>query len=308
VKNVSTGRRRVRSVTIRTLAELRVGELVRLRLGDLTPAERRLGKVLLASYPIAGLESLARFAERAGVSPPTVTRFITRLGFRGYPDFQDALRREVQARLSSPLARYDAVPADAGAVSPLDRAFESFHGGLSTTLGLVSPPEFDQVVDLLADRRRRVWVVGGRVSDVLARYLAGQLRLLRPSVSLLGGERSTPAQHLIDLGKRDVLVAFDFRRYQRDTIRSSREAARRGAAVVVVTDPWLSPASASARHVLATGVQSFAPFDSLVGALALVEALVGAVLGRLGAEAQLRMRRLEELRSDATWGEDARDS
>jgi DNA-binding MurR/RpiR family transcriptional regulator len=290
------------------MAEQRVGELVRQRLADLTPAERRLGKVLLASYPIAGLESLARFGERAGVSPPTVTRFITRLGFHGYPDFQDALRREVQARLSSPLARYDApVPAAAGALSPLDRAFQSFHAGLSATLGMVSPPEFDQVVDLLADRRRRVWVVGGRVSDVLARYLAGQLRLLRPGVRLLEAERSTPVQHLIDVGKRDVLVAFDFRRYQHDTIRSAREAAGHGAAVVVVTDPWLSPASASARHVLATGVESFAPFDSLVGGMALVEALVGAVLGRLGAQAQLRMRRLEELRSDATWGEEAGD-
>ena len=47
--------------------------------------------MLLASYPIAGLESVARFAERAHVSPPTVTRFITKLGFRGYPEFQETL-------------------------------------------------------------------------------------------------------------------------------------------------------------------------------------------------------------------------
>src|SRR5439155_2817804 len=83
-----------------------VGEVVRQRLDSLSPAERRLARVLLASYPIAGLESVARFAERAGVSPPTVTRFITKLGFRGYPEFQESLRLEVQARLSSPLARY----------------------------------------------------------------------------------------------------------------------------------------------------------------------------------------------------------
>jgi len=62
--------------------------------------------VLLASYPIAGLESVARFAERARVSPPTVTRFITKLGFKGYPEFQEVLRHEVQARLSSPLERF----------------------------------------------------------------------------------------------------------------------------------------------------------------------------------------------------------
>ncbi len=84
----------------------RIGELVRQRQADLSPAERKLARVLLASYPIAGLESVARFAERAGVSAPTVTRFITKLGFRGYPEFQEQLRQEVQARLSSPLARY----------------------------------------------------------------------------------------------------------------------------------------------------------------------------------------------------------
>jgi DNA-binding MurR/RpiR family transcriptional regulator len=287
------------------LVEEHVGELVRHRLADLSPAERRLGRVLLASYPIAGLESLARLAERAGVSPPTVTRFITRLGYSGYLEFQDALRQEVQARLSSPLARYDIAPGRDDVRSPLDRAFESFHAGLSATLALVSPGEFDQVVELLGDRGRRVWVVGGRVSDGLARYLAGQLGLLRPWVHLLAAERSTPAQHVIDFGKRDVLLAFDFRRYQRDTIRSSQEAATRGSTVVLVTDPWLSPASASARHVLVVGVDSFAPFDSMVGGLALIEALVGAVLGRLGIQAEQRMRRLEELRSDATWGQES---
>src|SRR5437870_13917914 len=89
-----------------SVTDHRVGELVRQRLDSLSPAERRLAQALLASYPIAGLESVARFAERASVSPPTVTRFITKLGFRGYPEFQESLRREVQSRLSSPLARY----------------------------------------------------------------------------------------------------------------------------------------------------------------------------------------------------------
>jgi len=41
-----------------------IAELVRQRSTELSPAERRLAKVLLASYPIAGLESLGRLAER----------------------------------------------------------------------------------------------------------------------------------------------------------------------------------------------------------------------------------------------------
>src|SRR3979411_1208826 len=81
-----------------------IAELVRQRTTELSPAERRLAKVLLASYPIAGLESLGRLAERAAVSPPTVTRFIGKLGFRGYPEFPDRVRREVPDPLHRPPA------------------------------------------------------------------------------------------------------------------------------------------------------------------------------------------------------------
>ena len=77
---------------------------------------------------------------------------------------------------------------------------------------------------------------------------------------------------MLNFGRRDVLVVFDYRRYQSDTINSARVAASRGCTVVLVTDPWLSPAAASAKLVLVTGVQTtVAPFDSMVSALAVTE-------------------------------------
>src|SRR4029077_16541449 len=118
--------------------ETRVAELVRSCLNGLSPAERKLARVLLASYPIAGLESVARFAERAGVSPPTVTRFITKLGFKGYPEFQEVLRQEVQARLSSPLARYHGEEAERRAGSLVSDALEISRHNLLATLELLS--------------------------------------------------------------------------------------------------------------------------------------------------------------------------
>jgi len=94
-----------------------------------------------------------------------------------------------------------------------------------------------------------------------------------------------------------VLVAFDYRRYQSDTIESARVAAAQGCQVILFTDPWLSPASAFARQVLVTSVDTVGPFDSLVGAMAVVEAVVAAVLGRLGTRAEARMQSLERLRA-----------
>jgi DNA-binding MurR/RpiR family transcriptional regulator len=292
-----------RYVTNVTSHDARVGELVRQRLGTLSAAERKLARVLLASYPIAGLESVARFAERAGVSPPSVTRFITKLGFRGYPEFQEVLRNEVQARLSSPLARYRDDADAAGSAGALSQALEASAENLQATLQLVSQRDFDEAVELLADIRRHVMVLGGRVSAPLARYLAGQLHLLRPGVGLVEADRSGPAQDLVDMRKADVLVVFDYRRYQADTIESAQVTSAQGCNVILFTDPWLSPASAFAKQVIVTGVDQVGPFDSLVGAMAVVEGVVAAVLNRLGPRAQSRMRNLERLRASDVLGE-----
>jgi DNA-binding MurR/RpiR family transcriptional regulator len=277
--------------------ETRVGELVRQCLNSLSPAERKLARVLLASYPIAGLESVARFAERAQVSPPTVTRFITKLGFSGYPEFQETLRHEVQARLSSPLTRYRGDQPERGTESVLSDALDVAVDNLKATVDVLSHRDVNEAVEIMGDVRRRVMVLGGRVSAPLARYLAAQLHLLRPGIGLVDSERSAPAQQLIDMRKGDVLVVFDYRRYQSDTIESARVAAAQGCNVILFTDPWLSPASAFARQVIVTSVDMVGPFDSLVGALAVVEGVVAAVLSRLGPRAQSRMQSLERLRA-----------
>jgi DNA-binding MurR/RpiR family transcriptional regulator len=277
--------------------ETRVGELVRQRLNDLSPAERKLARVFLASYPIAGLESVARFAERAQVSPPTVTRFITKLGFRGYPEFQETLRREVQERLSSPLTRYRGDQPARETESVLSDALDVATENLKTTVDVLSHRDVNEAVEIIGDVRRRVMVLGGRVSAPLARYLAAQLHLLRPGIGLVDSERSAPAQQLIDMRRGDVLVVFDYRRYQSDTIESARVASAQGCNVILFTDPWLSPASGFARQVIVTGVDMVGPFDSLVGAMAVVEGVVAAVLSRLGPRAQSRMQSLERLRA-----------
>jgi DNA-binding MurR/RpiR family transcriptional regulator len=277
--------------------ETRVAELVRSRLNSLSPAERKLARVLLASYPIAGLESVARFAERALVSPPTVTRFITKLGFSGYPEFQETLRHEVQARLSSPLTRYRDDQSERGTESMLSDALDVAADNLKATLDVLSHRDVNEAVEIIGDVRRRVMVLGGRVSAPLARYLAAQLHLLRPGIGLVDSERSAPAQQLIDMRKGDVLIVFDYRRYQADTIESARVAAAQGCNVIVFTDPWLSPASGFARQVIVTSVDMVGPFDSLVGAMAVVEGVIAAVLSRLGPRAQSRMQSLERLRA-----------
>src|SRR5882724_8452309 len=79
-----------------------ISERVRRSLSAYTAAENRVAQALLEDYPVAGLETVARFAKRAGTSGPTILRFVNRLGFESYAAFQNRLRSEVQKQLQGP--------------------------------------------------------------------------------------------------------------------------------------------------------------------------------------------------------------
>ncbi len=89
-----------------------------------------------------------------------------------------------------------------------------------------------------------------------------------------------------------VAVVFDFRRYELTAKQAAAIAKGRGAKVVVITDPGLSPATESADVVLPVPVDGL-PFDSVVGTIALVEALVEAVLLATGDRGIDRMKQWE---------------
>lgn len=274
--------------------------VLRARLDECSPAERRVARVLLAGYPAVGFETVAVIADRAGVSGPTVLRLLDRIGFRGLPDFQQALRRELDDRQASPLALYDdardgarAGGGDgAGAPSLLPSA-------VHRTLADLPAADLDSVVALLADRRRRVLLVGGRFSRLLAEYLHLHLVQLRERAVLLGGDPVTLAASVAGAGSRDVLVVFDFRRYEPRLLGLARTVKARRGAVVLLTDRWLSPVAEVADAALVSQVDSPSPYDSLVPAMAVVETVIAGVLTALGDAARERMAACEQVAQDA---------
>lgn len=271
-----------------------VAEQIRASMAGLPATERRVARALLSHYPAAGLEPAVKLAERAGASAPTVTRYIARLGFAGYREFQQTLRDEMTARATSPMTQPFRYSADTAATGLLGDVGEVNARLLTDCFASLPAEEFQEAVELLSDHRRRVLAVGGRFSRVMADFLDLHLRMLRDQTRALGVHRDDTAIVLLDLGRRDVVVVFDFRRYQHDVIDFARRARRQGAKVILVTDLWLSPIAEFADLVLPLRTENGSPFDSLVPAAALVETLAVAMLARLGEDALSRLRLLEE--------------
>lgn len=268
----------------------------RVQVADLTPAERKVVRVLLADYPVRGLAPVARLAADAGVSAPTVLRLVSKLEFDSYADFQQALKSEVSARLSSPLAMHEGGRPpwpEPAAPDALARSERVLCDGIGASFASLPKAEFEQAVKLLSDARRGVTLIGGRFSSMLAEYLAAHLRILRPKVRVVAA--ADRISSMLDIGRGDVLVAFDYRRYQHDTVRLAMIAKRQGATLIAFTDPYLSPLAAHADVILTTSVASPSPFDALTPAVALVETVIAALVDRLGTRPRERMARYDAL-------------
>lgn len=279
-----------------------VAEVVRAHLATLPRAELKVARALLAGYPAVGLKTVASLADEAGVSAPTVLRLTERLGYGGYPQFQDALRDELHQRALTPLDRY---PDDPAADDPLTRARAVFQRNIADTFDGVDPVAFRRAVELLSSPRNRVHATGGRFTAVLAKNLVQQLEVLRPGTHFLAAEDRT--SNLTDLGRRDVLFAVDVRRYQESTITFGREAAARGAQLIVLTDRWLSPLAEVGEAVLTCSLDAPHPLDSMVPALAVIEALLAGVVDALGSSPRERMRRYDAAWETAGFGKDYSD-
>ncbi|WP_420077923.1 MurR/RpiR family transcriptional regulator [Streptomyces sp. JL4002] len=272
---------------------------IRLKLGDVSPAERKVARVLLAGYPAAGFETMAVLARRAAVSTPTVLRLVNRLGYRGFPDFQAALRAELDERNASPLSLYEAT--DYGrtggpdeSLPLLTRGSKVFSGAVAQTLAELPPHDLDHAIRLMADGKRRITLAGGRFTNLLAQYLGLHLMQMRDNVRFLPDRDVERTAVFTALNRRDVLVIFDYRRYEQDKVTMAEVTQANGGKVVLFTDTWLSPASTHADVVLPSQVAAPSPYDSLVPTLAVIETVVAGVLTALGEDAHQRLRHGEE--------------
>jgi DNA-binding MurR/RpiR family transcriptional regulator len=278
-----------------TNGALPVSEMIRRRVPELPRAERRVGRALLVHSPTIGLESSSRLAEIVGTSGPTVIRFVNRLGFATYAEFQRAWREELDARLVSPVETFRHYEPETDARRRLARTAEQTIQAIQETLSQLPPGEFETAVELLA-RGRRVFVVGGWFSDVLARHLAALLQNARPAVLHLDQPPVRRATALLDANRHDVAVVFDFRRYEQDSLVAAQHLADRGARIVLVTDQWVSPVAGLAGAVLIARAAP-TPLDSMATAMIVCQALAAAVVDGLGPEVVARIEHLAEVSS-----------
>src|SRR3954451_3504243 len=258
---------------------------------SLTPAEKRVARAILASYPASATRSAAAIAEVAESSPASVVRFAGKLGFASLREFQEAVRSGIEGMYRSP---YETVSPASSEHDLIEAVVKGEAQNVAATLNRLTPESIRGLRRLLVEASSIVGM-GGRFSHALAVYLQAHLRLIRSGTTIVGP--ADVADDIAHLGRGTLIVIFDFRRYHPQAEFAARYVKARRGKVIVVTDVYVSPAAQHADHTLVAEVEGPHLVESYASVVALLDMIIGDLVAANAESMRRRIDRVEIART-----------
>jgi DNA-binding MurR/RpiR family transcriptional regulator len=245
-------------------------------LPKLTPSEKKIVKYFEAINEQIALKSIYDISSGAKVSVATVTRFVSRLGYKDFNDFKVNARRNLLDRVGSQWDQFTMAREQllTGEEDLWSRFGNLVINELKAGLANITSESMRKAARLIADTPGRVYVMGQMNSYPVAHLFWQHLTLIRDGAILIDNQAGSPINHLVGLGSDDLLFAASYSAYTKGTSRVIETFAQQGRGVILLTDSAVSPVSRWASLQLVVPVEWSAPFGSRCSALMVVEGLV----------------------------------
>lgn len=258
-----------------------ISEIIKGKLDGMSKLEKRIATYILNSNDVFLIESSNTLAERAGVSPMTVTRFFRKLGFSSAAEARDDIKRHLRQDQFNGLGqRFDAVQGRLG-----DHTHHPFCDAVTAGLRQVdafrNQPDWQSLI-AKASQADSLYVAGIQTMGYLAEGLMMKLSYLRPNVHALDGQDGSYAKLYSDPAPRKVLILIDVYRYGRISPLLAQAARDLGIEVILLCDSLCDWGQDLASHMLAVPTDAsllFGPATAIHYALELLVLDVGEALG-----------------------------
>lgn len=260
----------------------------------MSKGQKLLAAYITDNYDKAVFLTAAKMGTVVGVSESTVVRFAMSLGYKGYPEFQNALEELVRNKLNS-VQRMDVTYGRISQSEILETVLKSDADKLKTTLEKIDHSAFELAVDTILEARN-IYIVGIRSCAPLASFLSFYLNLMFDNVRLLHTNSASEIfEQMVRINEEDVIIGISFPRYSMRTLKALEFANNRSAKVITITDSIHSPMNLYSSCNLIADSDMASIVDSLVAPLSVINALIVALCMKKQKEVAMTLTTLEEI-------------
>ncbi|MBR0638829.1 MurR/RpiR family transcriptional regulator [Bacillus safensis] len=253
----------------------------------------RIAKYILENPNTVPFLTGDKLAKITGVSPATIVRFSTFLGYSGYPELQQYMQSSAQQQLTTT----ERLKISKEVYNEQDQSvYDIFLDDISnirSTLDKLDIEAFKNAVESLI-KAKRVYIVANRSATALGVFLQYYLQLLLEQVELIHSIENV-SERIFDLNEDDVVIGISFARYTKSTLKVLSYAKEKEATTVAITDNLLSPLIPYADIPLTASSQMPTFIDSFVAPLSLINALIVTVGKEKEENFQDKLESLEEI-------------
>ncbi|MDP2876171.1 MAG: MurR/RpiR family transcriptional regulator [Holophaga sp.] len=245
-----------------------------------SPGHHRLAEVILARLEDVPTWGIRQFADEAGISTAAVVRFAQGLGFTTFSEFRTAILRETRVRDLGE-DRLLRAPQEASAIM-MEVAKLDFRN-IEHAIQVLDDGLVKALVSSLQGANHRV-LVGHGISWIMAHHLAYILN--HCGLLTVVGSPAEFGRLAVNLTPRDLLVAFSFPPYSRETLQAVQFARDRKIPVIAFSDGPRSPlAQAADLAVTVPGENLF--YSHSLAAFSAIAHTLGTTIAHQDPEAAL---------------------
>lgn len=273
---------------------IQLTDRIRQNARSFSKGQRLIAKYIEEHYDKVAFMTASKLGSVVGVSESTVVRFATEIGYSGYPALQQAMQEMIRNRLTS-VQRLEITSNNTPLERLLDASLDQDIDMIRRTKENISHEAFYSAADALV-KAKRVYIIGAGSSLAIATFLSHYFSLVFDSVQLINATSEAQIlQQMVHIGEGDAMIGISFPRYSKKAAKSLKYASDRGASVIAITDSLLSPLASTAQHVLLAKSDMVSFVDSLVGPLALINALIVTVAIKKREEVAKTLSDLENI-------------
>ena len=241
------------------------------KIPNMSKSQEKIAKYILSNLNTTPFLTVEKLAKSSGVSIATITRFVTFLGYKGYPEFLKDTQESIKQQLTNIERIKIESEKNSGEEKDIYEIFEDDVNNIKLTMEDLNLYELKKAVDLLLNAKR-IYIVARRSSSVLGIFLKYYLDLMFNNVNLIENIEQIPKQ-INEFSDEDVIIGISFEKYARSTVEIFTYLKTNGAKTIAITDTMLSPLVPYSDITLtavskgSTFIESFAAPLSLINVL-----------------------------------------
>ncbi|MGV3265651.1 MurR/RpiR family transcriptional regulator [Cytobacillus oceanisediminis] len=270
-----------------------MSQLIKESYSSLSPGQRKAAEFIMEHADEAVLLTAFQVGKNAGVSETTVIRLAYALGFSGYSQMQDRIRKEWLAGKQMDYFEDDSSIENAAKENLFKRVIDQERKILRQLLDQVDEREIWKAIDALI-RADRVYVGGFGSSFAAAYWFYYTLKQIRGNV-YISSPNGFLSEDVCDLTDQSAVVIFSFPRYRKEALKLASFAERQDSGIIAITDRQLSPIGQLAAVTLTTDELMDSGHHSAASVISLLEVLIAGIDERDHERIAKRQQELEIL-------------